>query len=109
MTAREASARYWMARGAAEEQKLSPIEFFHTTSEMVHVSLLGDDDGDISLGIGQAHFFMADWDTTEIDLPEKAAQLAAIRGIASAITDAANILEAELYVEPFFADYRAAK
>ena len=109
MSAREASVRYYKARRAAEEQELSLIEFFHTTSEMVYVSLLGDDDGDISLGIGQARFYMADWDTTEIDLPERAAQLAAIRGIASAIIDAADILEAELYVEPLIADYRAAR
>ncbi len=112
MTAREASARYWMARGAAEEQKLSPIEFFHTTSEMVDVSLLGNDDGDVSFSIGQARFFVA---YTGGDLHEeeemgpKAEQLGAIRGIADAIIIAADLLEAELNVEPDVADYRAAR
>jgi hypothetical protein len=79
---------------------------------MVDVSLLGNDDGDVSFSIGQARFFVAytggDLDEEE-DMGPKAEQLGAIRGIANAIIIAADLLEAELNVEPDVADYRAAK
>ena len=107
MSAREASAREWKARRATEEQKLSEIEFHDTTSEMVDVRVWRDDVGDVSFSIGRARFFAAYTGGDlfeEEDMGPKAEQLGAIRGIASAIIIAADVLEAEL-----IAEYRAAQ
>ena len=89
MTAREASTRTVKAIRATAHQELDEINFFHTNAQMVDARVRGDDVGDISFSIGLAVFFLEGIGT-------KAQKLAAIRGIASAIVVAADLLEAEL-------------
>ena len=74
---------------ATAHQELDEINFFHTNAQMVDARVRGDDVGDISFSIGLAVFFLEGIGT-------KAQKLAAIRGIASAIVVAADLLEAEL-------------